>query len=253
MVIPSQALTEKNVREGVETTLESEDKEPVLKAPDSSVSYKRSLIIGMLLGNSFSHNKKAKNGKLKKTFVVAHPLKEIDLIKWKAEKIKRCFKEDGKIRKYRNQAFFSIIQKKRIRVIVKWFYRDKDKIITDKIRFMDHPIGVAMLLSDNGSVKKRKKKHKDGTVYYSAPSITIATEYFSDDDIFSLIAHIRKLCGAEGYIGSGNVKQVRFNAENSKLLWYYVRQWIPVVPSMANKFAFIIERYGINSDEKAGT
>lgn len=208
----------------------------------------------MLLGNSFSQNKIAKNGKLIKRFVVAHPLKEIDLIKWKAEEINRLFKkEDGKVRKYRNQAFFSIIQKRRIRVIVKWFYRDNDKAITDKIRFMDHPIGIAMLLSDNGSAKKRKKKHKDGTVYYSAPSITITTEHFSDDDIFSLLFHIRKLCGAEGYIGSGNVRQIKFDAKNSKLLWYYVRQWIPDVPSMANKFAFIIERYGINSDEKAST
>jgi hypothetical protein len=206
----------------------------------------------MLLGDSFSHNKKAKDGGVIK-FVVRHPLKHIDLIKWKAEEINRLLKTNVRVRRYRNQAFFSIIQKRRIRVIGKWFYRDGRKIITDKIRFMDHPVGIAMLLCDNGSVKKRKKKHKDGTIYYSAPSITIATKYFSDDDVLSLIEHIRKLCGAKGYIGSGNVRQVNFNAENSKLLWYYVSLWIPDVPSMTDKFAFIIERYGINSDGKAGT
>jgi hypothetical protein len=199
----------------------------------------------MLLGNSFFHNKK-------KEFVVRHTLKDIDLIEWKAENINRLFKANMKIRKYRNQAFFSIIQKKRIRVIGKWFYRDGRKIISDKIRFMDHPVGIAMLLCDNGSVKRHKKKHKDGTIYYSAPSIIIATEHFSDDDVLSLMDHIRKLCSAEGYIGSGTVSQIKFNAKNSKLLWCYVKQWIPDVPSMANKFAFIIERYGINSDEKAG-
>jgi hypothetical protein len=205
----------------------------------------------MLLGDSFSHNKKAKEGRLIK-FIVRHPLRHIDLIKWKAEEIKRLFKANVSVRKYRNQAFFSIIQKRRIRVIGKWFYRDGCKIITDKIRFMDHPVGIAMLLCDNGFIKKRKKKHKDGTIYYSAPSITIVTEHFSDNDVLVLMEHIRKLCGAKGYIGSGNVRQVKFNAENSKLLWYYVRLWIPDVPSMAYKFAFIIERYGINSDKKAG-
>jgi hypothetical protein len=120
---------------------------------------------------------------------------------------------------------------------------------------MNHPVGVSMLLCDAGSIRKRKKRHTDGTYYYSAPCIKIAMHAFLYDEIERFLIHIKKSCNAEGSIKKrGAYQEVVFNAENSKKLWHYSSLWIPQVPSMLDKFSFIMERYGTQkSDETAGT
>ncbi len=120
---------------------------------------------------------------------------------------------------------------------------------------MNHPIGLAMLLCDDGSIRRRKKQHKSGKIYILAPSITVATHCFSEEEVTRLLLHIEKMCGARGYINperrirNGEKKiyqRINFNAENSRILWNYVSAWIPHIPSMMDKFGFIIERYGLN-------
>lgn len=117
---------------------------------------------------------------------------------------------------------------------------------------MNHPIGLAILLCDDGSVRKRKKKRKDGTVCYLAPSITIATHNFDEDSFNNLLNHIENLCGAKGYnnperrVRRGTLRtynRANFNVENSKILWNYVKDWIPDIPSMRSKFSFALERF----------
>jgi hypothetical protein len=255
MVIPSQASMSNDVEEGVETM--PVDIEPVMKA--HTVSYKRSLIIGMLIGDAHSRYRNKVDGKLSVEFSVRHSQEQKDLTEWKAEKISRHFGQSVKVRdgKYGDFSFsrFSITRRKRLRVIHDWFHKNNRKIISEKIRFMDHPIGLAMLLCDDGSVRRRKKKHKDGAIYYLAPSITLATHAFSDLEVKLLLQHIEQMSGAQGYINSE--RRVRrgekvvyfrtnFNADNSKIFWDCVSAWIPRVPSMMKKFQFIIERYGLN-------
>jgi LAGLIDADG DNA endonuclease family len=233
------------------------NEEPVMKA--QTVSYKRSLIIGMLIGDAYSRRRTKADGKLSAEFSVRHSQEQKDLAEWKAEKISRHFGISVKVRDAKYGDFscsrFSIIQRKRLRVIHDWFHKNNRKVISEKIRFMDHPIGLAMLLCDDGSVRRRKKKHKDGSIYYLAPSITIATHGFSDLEVKLLLQHIGQMSGAQGYINPE--RRVRreekvvyyradFNADNSKILWDCVSAWIPRVPSMMKKFQFIIERYGLN-------
>lgn len=253
MVIPSQAPN--SIGEGVETTLEIGQKEPVMKARNYTVSYKRSLIIGMLLGDASSQMKRTKNNQLRAEFAVCHNLRYEDLAHWKAMELSRLFDTQIDVKKYQNKARFSVTRGKRIRVISTWFYRNGKKTITDKIRFMNHPVGVSMLLCDAGSIRKRKKRHTDGTIYYSAPCIKIAMHAFSYDEIERFLIHKKESCYAEGSIKKRGVRQeVIFNAENSKKLWHYVSSWIPQVPSMTDKFSSIIEKYSVNqSDETAGT
>jgi hypothetical protein len=209
----------------------------------------------MLLGNASSQLKRTESNQLRAELAVSHTIQYEDLARWKAMEISRLFDTQIKVEVYQNKARFSVTKGRRIRVISKWFYRNGKKAVTDKIRFMNHPIGVSMLLCDAGSIRKRKKRHKDGTVYYSAPCIIIAMQVFSDDEIERFLIHIKELCGAEGDVRKrGAYQDIIFNAENSKKLWRYVKFWIPQVPSMSDKFSFIIERYGIinQSDEIAG-
>jgi len=209
----------------------------------------------MLLGNASSQLKRTESNQLRAELAVSHTIQYEDLARWKAAEISRLFDTQIKVEVYQNKARFSVTKGKRIRVISKWFYRNGRKAVTDKIRFMNHPVGISMLLCDAGSIRKRKKRHTDGTLYYSAPCIIIAMRDFSYDDIERFLIHIKKSCGAEGDTEKkGAYQNVIFNAENSKKLWHYVSCRIPEVPSVLEKFSFIIERYGINqSDETAGT
>jgi hypothetical protein len=199
----------------------------------------------MLLGNASSQMKKSKSNQLRAELTVSHSLGYEDLLQWKANEIRRLFDTQIDVRMYQNTVRFSVTKGKRIRVISKWFYRNGKKRITDKIRFMNHPVGVSMILCDAGSIKRRKKQHKDGTVYYSAPFIKIAMHAYSCDEIEIFLNHIKKICGAEGGMKKrGGYQDILFNAENSKKLWHYVSPWMPQIPSMQDKFSLMIERYG---------
>lgn len=224
-----------------------------------TVSYKRSLIIGMLLGGASSRKLNKPGGVLSVAFFVMHSQGQKDLVEWKAAELAKLFGKDivvhdGSFKNFRFSRF-SLTRRKRLRVIHDWFHRDGRKLISDKIRFMDHPIGLAMLLCDDGSVRRRKKTHKDGAVYFLAPSITIATHCFSEEEVKLLLSHIERMCGAKGYINPERrvrrgekvaYNRSNFNAKNSKILWDHVSAWIPRVPSVMKKFEFIIERYGLN-------
>jgi hypothetical protein len=214
----------------------------------------------MLLGDASSQKRNRKGGILSAEFAVSHSLKQSDLVEWKAQAIEESFNVKLKVY-YRNYEYsqfagFKFTQRKRIRVIHDWFHRGSKKYISDKIRFMNHSIGLAMLLCDDGSIRRRKKQHKSGEIYFLAPSITIATHCFSEEEVTRLLLHIENMCGAKGYINperrfrKGEMKvyqRVNFNSENSKILWDYVSAWIPRVPSMMKKFEFIIERYGLKT------
>jgi hypothetical protein len=223
------------------------------------VSYKRSLVIGMLLGDANSRKRNRRDGVHSVCFTVTHSQSQTDLVEWKAAEIGKCYGVNlnvyHRVYAYSRFSTFSFTQRKRLRVIHDWFHRGERKFISEKVRFMDHPVGLAMLLCDDGSIRKRKKQHRDGTTYYLAPSITIATHCFSQEEVLLLLAQIKRLSGAEGYINPERrvrrgikmaYNRVSFNSENSKILWDYVSVWIPRVPSMMKKFEFIIERYGLN-------
>jgi LAGLIDADG DNA endonuclease family len=228
------------------------------------VSYKRSLVIGMLLGDANSRKRNRPGGVDSVCFTVTHSQSQSDLVEWKAARMAKCYGVNVKVHhrnyEYSRLSTFSFTQGRRLRVIHDWFHRAERKVISEKVRFMDHPVGLAMLLCDDGSVRKRKKQHRDGTLYFVSPSITIATHCFSREEVLLLLDHIKRTCDAEGYInperrvrGGSEVayNRVNFNAENSKILWGYVSPWIPRIPSMMKKFEFIIERYGLNETADA--
>ncbi len=227
-----------------------------------SVSYKRSLLIGMLLGDAFSRKKTLKSGRLRVEWAIYHASKQADLVEWKRDEINRLFGFSCNIHShiYHNysKVGFSFSAGRRFRVIQKWFYSERIKVISEKIRFMDHPVGLAILLCDDGSVRKRKKQHNDGSTYYLKPSITIATHSFTQKEVERLLDHIEWLCGAKGYInlerrfkGGKRVEyqRINFNVQNSKIVWDYISPWLPTVPSMLEKFAYAIEHFTMKTGD----
>ena len=219
-----------------------------------SVSYKRSLVIGTLLGDSHSRQQGGKTLS-KAEFTIAHCLQQADLVEWKAAEIGRLYGKAIKVHYNHNcnRASFHITQSGRLRIIHRWFHRDHTKVVSGKIRFMDHPIGLSMLLCDDGSILERKKSRSDGSLYHLNPCITIATHGFDEESVKLLLEWIEAVCGAKGYINperrfrAGQIMsypRIRFNVENSLRLWKYVKAWIPRVPSMLAKFSYAIDAFG---------
>ncbi len=218
-----------------------------------SIPYKRSLVIGTLLGDAYSRQQGGKTLS-KAEFTIAHCLQQADLVEWKAAEIGRLYGKAVKVN-YNlnaNRASFHITQSGRLRIIHRWFHRNHTKVVSEKIRFMDHPIGLSMLLCDDGSILKRKKSRSDGSLHYLSPCITIATHGFDEGSVRLLLEWIEIVCGAKGYINperrlrAGQIMsypRIRFNVENSRRLWKYVEAWIPQVPSMSAKFSYAIDAF----------
>lgn len=210
-----------------------------------SISYKRSWLIGLLLGKAVSKLYQDKDShKYKAKFIVTDCQEHRDFIAWKAQEAQNLLRI--RVDYSADRLTFSLVSGRRIRIIHEWFYRNQQKVITPKIRFMDHPIGLAMLLCDSSKVLKRKKYHQDGSVYYLKPSIVLMPHCSNMDGTILLMNHIKDLCGANGHLIQGKrYPQISFNAENSRQLWFYVKDWIPQLESLRTKFADAVEYYGI--------
>ncbi len=122
-----------------------------------------------------------------------------------------------------------------LRIIAEWFPHKK---ITDKIKFMNHPIGLAMLIVDDGSINCAKKKHKDSSIYFLPPKIWIHTSMYSDEECNILINHIEMLCGAKGNLRKEKHKYalIKFSFEDSKQIWTYIKDYIPQTKKLQYKF-----------------
>jgi hypothetical protein len=222
-------------------------------------SYKRSFLIGILLGDAYARRRS--KHKLSVEWTISHSEWSADLVKWKCNKLVRVFgikkptihinlnSKDGKHKKH----LFTFTADGRFRIVYQWFRKYRRKYITSKISFMDHPIGIAMMLCDDGSVRKRKKIHQDGSVYYLKPSLTIATHGFSHKEVKELLSHFSTVFGIQGSINperrirNGMIREyyrVHFNVENSRKLWKIVSLFIPHIPSMDAKFSYAYECFG---------
>lgn len=199
----------------------------------------------MLLGRANS-KMSVTTGRLQAGFTVEHPVNQVDLMHWKATEIERVFAV--KVRYAQQQRCFSFTAGRRVRIIHQWFHCTERKVITPKIRFMNHPIGLAMLLCDRGSVRKPEEQTEEGSFHSVKPSITLAVCPFAESEVLMLLTHIKALFGATGYIEATHrakaTSTVWFTPENSQIIWDVVEQWIPQVSSMQSKFQDIIQCYG---------
>jgi hypothetical protein len=192
-----------------------------------SVSYKRSLLIGMLLGHADSTMSVVAQ-KRQAQFTVEQPVEQRDLANWKATEIQRVFAV--KVR-YTQQQIFSFTAGRRVRIIHQWFHRGERKTITPKIRFLDHPIGLTLLLCDAG--------------YLNAQHLNIKVYPFVETEINLLLAHIKTLFGADGYIKfTGTLPEICFDTNNSRIIWQRTRNWLPKVSSVQRKFQSLIQADG---------
>lgn len=207
-----------------------------------TVSYKRSFVIGMLLAGATSHRTDLPN-KLRATFTVVHSLAQTDLAEWKASEVRRLFRLPIQILRNQQatQTSFSFVQEGRLRVIHDWFHRANQKTITDKVRFLSHPIGLAVILSDCGFV------HYSNSIGIQLPDINRASTQ-------RLLEHITDFCGATGsLIPEGDEPgvtgtQIIYSENEARTLWECVSPWMPSIPSVVDKFSVFNDFLDIGKD-----
>jgi hypothetical protein len=212
-----------------------------------TVSYKRSFVIGMLLAGATSRRTDLPN-KLRATFTVVHSLAQTDLAEWKASEVRRLFGLPIQILRNQqaHQTSFSFVQEGRLRVIHDWFHRANQKTITDKVRFLSHPIGLAVILSDCGFV------HDSNSIGIQLPDINRASTQ-------RLLEHITEFCGATGHLiperdePGATGTQLLYSGNEAQKLWECVFPWIPPIPSVVEKFSVLNDGFDIGSDGRHPT
>lgn len=209
---------------------------------------KNELIISMILGDgSISKNLQ---------FVINHAPKQRDYLEWKA---KLLGKELGillpiKMYKttfsYYTTYFSSVSHLKMIRELL--YTTNGDKSLEYVFPLLNSPLSLAIWFMDDGSVFKRRKKHKDGSEYFLAPKLKLCTHSYSKKDNELILKWMNDTFNIEGYIvierkrnreGSPKYYTLNFNVENSNKIWNLISEFVLEVPSMMNKFNFFIEFY----------
>lgn len=206
-----------------------------------SVSYKRSLLIGMLLGKS---NSKIllNNEQPRAEFTVEHSLTQNDLLVWKAKEVERLLKVKVTFfsQTLQGKEGFSFIASRRVRIIHKWFHHGNRKVITPKIRFMDHPVGLAMLLCDTATVQGNVQDFE-----ILNPFVDMSLNAFTESELKLFTHHLKATMNIEAILEFDTKNGwIHFDATNSKLMWKVVKHWLPPVESIQNKFHALIDKDG---------
>lgn len=196
----------------------------------------------MLLAGATSRRTDLPN-KLRATFTVVQSLAQTDLAEWKASEVRRLFGLPVQILRNQQaaQTSFSFVQEGRLRVIHDWFHRANQKTITDKVRFLSHPIGLAVILSDCGFV------HYSNSIGIQLPDINRASTH-------RLLEHITDFCGATGHLtpedndSGATGTQIMYSDNEARKLWECVFPWIPPISSVVEKFSVLNDTFDIGSD-----
>ncbi|AJA47854.1 LAGLIDADG DNA endonuclease family [Clostridium pasteurianum DSM 525 = ATCC 6013] len=136
----------------------------------------RNIIIGGLLGDGSL----ALYGRSKNAYYREHGCtKQVPYRQWKADKLKNLdFKllitcKNPQLRSPSNKVYTNLYNS---------FYINGEKSITkENLLLLDHPIGLACLYMDDGSLVIDSSKRKNGSIYIF-PRISIYTLNFSEDE-----------------------------------------------------------------------
>lgn len=140
---------------------------------------------------------------------------------------------------------------KYFRILRKWLYPAGQKSPTRLLKFVDSPLTLAVLFMDDGCVEKRKRRHRDGTLYYLAPRMSLAT-FLPEVESLDFLGWLASTYGVQGYATLRRRKDtdaepyfvLMFNGENAQRVWAIIAPYVTQIPSMRQKFAFCGERWG---------
>lgn len=146
----------------------------------------RNIIIGSLLGDGSL----ALYGRSKNAYYREHGCtRQVPYRQWKADKLKNLdFKiltncKNPKLRSTSNKLYTNLYNS--------FYINGKKSITKENLLLLDHPIGLACLYMDDGSLIIDSNKRKNGSIYIF-PRISIYTLNFSEDENILLKNYIKK-------------------------------------------------------------
>lgn len=220
-----------------------------------SLEKKRELILAMLLGDGYILSKGFSLG-------IRHSVKQKDYLEWKVELINNnnIFKKDVKIRKEytylkeTNKTYEQYVCRKQEKNILEplyyLVYKNKKKDIIEVMKYIKSDLSLAIWFMDDGCVRKKKERHKDGSIYYLKPTFHLCTHSFTYEENIYLINWFNKKYKIKAMLTSETKSKtckkyyyLRFNKDDSLKIYNIIRRYVLQIPSMREKFSYIENTY----------
>lgn len=136
---------------------------------------------------------------------------------------------------------------KYFRILRKWIYPSGKKTVVNVLKYLTTPMSLAIMFMDDGSVNRRKRKHKDGSIYFLRPSMRLGL-CKNIDDCAAFLAWMQDTFKVDGYPVKHSRKDsketyyiLNFNAENTEKLWKHIWPFTVKFQSMRKKFDLCFE------------
>lgn len=205
----------------------------------------RSFLIGCLLGDTYANGDSYQWhwGNVDKGYV-----------EWKAAYVRKNLRMKCKVweqndptcRDGKMYCFAAASRKGRLKVYRNWFYLPNGKkTITSKIRFFDHPIGLAVLILDQGSCRGGLDiNHKNGQYYYRKPSVRLHLNAHNEDELLLFQETLVRNFGLKTstHRKSGGYSDLYFGTRETQKLWGLISEWVPQIGFAKKKFHPIISQ-----------
>lgn len=218
---------------------------------------KREIILACVIGDGCIYKSKINTYSLQ----LHHGMMQEDYLIWKTKMINSTNKIKfdrtvTKITKLDNKEYMQCVSiwndTANLKIFYKWFYSNNSKTLKNILKYLNTELALAIWFMDNGSVFKRKRKHKDGSIYFLKPSMKLCTHSFNKNDNMLILKWLKEKFDIEGYIVIERKKNrpeqpeyftLNFNAENTLKIWMQIKNIVVQIPSMRNKFDFLLKYY----------
>lgn len=134
----------------------------------------------------------------------------------------------------------------RLRVYRQWFYPGSGKKrITKHVRHLDHPIGLVILILDQGSCRGGMTTNsRNGNPYYRKPTVRIHLNAHSRAELELFQKALNENFGLETSLQrkSTGYLDVYFNTRQTQLLWSIIKDYVPDLHIARKKFHPIISQ-----------
>jgi hypothetical protein len=212
---------------------------------DKSRDMVRSFLIGSLLGDTYASGTSYQWcwGNIDRGYV-----------EWKAGFIRKHLGLPARVNAVQGQScrdgviycFSAANRKGRLRIYRNWFYDPSGrKCITRRIRHLDHPLGLVVLILDQGSCRGGvTMDHKTGNYYYRKPSIRIHLNAYSEPELIMFQAAMLENFGLDTTLQrkSKGYLDVYFNTRQTQSLWQLLQPWMPEIDFARRKFHPLINQ-----------
>lgn len=214
------------------------------------------LLLGVILGDGCIY-------KLGNSYnlYIGHGENQKDYLQWKINLLNKCIfnntlymksKMTSTLKQTNKQYLQYYVTKtnKDFKLLYDIYHNEDKERLSTILKNIKSDRSLAIWFMDDGSVFKRKRKLKDGTITYDAPTMKLCTHCFSKEENLQIIDWFKRRYLIEAKLVSEtkrNVKYyyIRFNKKESYKIFKMIKKYIDEIDSMKNKFNYLYKFYDL--------